>query len=211
MSCVAEGERSVNKLITHYSEWLHLKKAVAWILRLKGILLQLSKKRREVSTAVNRSLADNDNKMILQRMQIHKITLGSKPHTVEELMNAETEIVRFSQVHTFQQEIVALKKGHNIKRSSRLHKLDPILLDGILKVGGRLQHSVMTEEAKHPAILANDCHVATLILRHIHKEVGHYGRNYILAKLREHYWITGANSAARKVISTCVIYRKVKA
>lgn len=50
-----------------------------------------------------------------------------------------------------------------------------------------------------------------LILRHIHEQTGHGGRNYSLSKLRERYWITHANAAARKLLSSCVFCKRHRA
>lgn len=77
--------------------------------------------------------------------------------------------------------------------------------DGVLRVGGRLSRSSMPVEAKHPIILAKNSHIAALLLRHIHHEVGHGGRNHMLSKLREKYWIPGASTAIRRVLSKCII------
>ncbi|XP_065939453.1 uncharacterized protein [Magallana gigas] len=63
---------------------------------------------------------------------------------------------------------------------------------------------------KHPVILPKDHHVSTIILRQIHQELMHSGRNHMLAKLREKYWIIHAPSAIRKLISRCVICRRFK-
>ncbi len=60
----------------------------------------------------------------------------------------------------------------------------------------------MPEERKHPIILAKDQHIATLILRHIHQQLSHSGRN-MLSKLRKIYWIIKGNTAARKIIFSC--------
>lgn len=69
----------------------------------------------------------------------------------------------------------------------------------------------MPAEAKHPIILAKDFHISDILLRHIHREVGHGGRNHMLAKLREKYWITGASTAIRRALSKCVICRRQNA
>ncbi|XP_057209123.1 uncharacterized protein LOC130565962 [Triplophysa rosa] len=61
----------------------------------------------------------------------------------------------------------------------------------------------MPEERKHPIILDKDHHIATLILRHIHQQLSHSGRNHMLSKLRKRYWIIKGNAAARKIIFSC--------
>lgn len=73
--------------------------------------------------------------------------------------------------------------------------------NGILRVGGRLGQAEIPAESKHPVILSKDLHVSVLILCHTHHQLGHAGRNHLLSRLPQRYWIINANSAARKVIS----------
>ncbi|XP_024123270.2 uncharacterized protein LOC112143483 [Oryzias melastigma] len=67
----------------------------------------------------------------------------------------------------------------------------------------------LQKDAKHPVILPKDHHVSTLILRGIHQETGHSGRNYTLSRLREKFWIPQADSAIRKILSKCVTCKRV--
>lgn len=64
-----------------------------------------------------------------------------------------------------------------------------ILEDGVLRVGGRLGRAAMPDEAKHPVILAKNLHISDLIPHHMRKQTGHGGRNYMLSKLHQRYWI----------------------
>lgn len=96
-----------------------------------------------------------------------------------------------------------------MKKSSHIFKLSPVLDDGVLRVGGRLGKSAMPEEKKHPVILAKDLHVSDLLLRHIHQAVGHGGRNYMLSELRQRYWIPGASTAIRRILSKCIVCRRL--
>jgi len=74
-----------------------------------------------------------------------------------------------------------------------------------------LDHADIPEESKHPVILPRKSHVWTkLIIRYTHEQLGHAGRGHVLAKLRERYWITKANSAVRQLISSCVTCRRIK-
>ena len=97
----------------------------------------------------------------------------------------------------------------NIKRSSHIYKLNPVLQDGILRVGDRLNRAAMPEESKHPAILAKDLWVSELILQEVHKEGGHSGRNHVLSKLRLKYWIPNVSAAIRRVLSKCLVCRRL--
>ncbi len=78
-------------------------------------------------------------------------------------------------------------------------------------VGGRLSKAALPLESKHPIILSKDLHISTLLLRNIHQEVGHSGRNHMLSKLREKYWMTGVSTAIRRALSKCTICRRLNA
>ena len=76
-----------------------------------------------------------------------------------------------------------------VKKSSPICNLDP-LVDGLLRVGGQLQHAQLDEDHKHPVILPKDHRVTRLIMRHYHHIYGHSGRNYVLSMLRKKFWTT---------------------
>lgn len=90
-----------------------------------------------------------------------------------------------------------------------IHALCPKLEDGILRVSSQLSRSSMPAEAKHPIIRSKGLHSSTHLLRHVPLQVGHGERNYMLSKLREKYWITGASTAIRGVLSRCVACQRV--
>ena len=63
-------------------------------------------------------------------------------------------IIKYVQSGTFQDEILMLRGDvRAVKKSSSIVKLDPILVNGILRVGGLLHYSSISSEARHPAIL----------------------------------------------------------
>ncbi len=63
-------------------------------------------------------------------------------------------------------------------------------------------------ETKRPVILPKTHYVSKLILQHVHRNLGHAGRNHMLSTLQKRYWIINANSACRKVITECVVCRR---
>ena len=200
----SEDVHAVNKLLNHYSSWYRVKRAVAWFLKLKDLLLQRCRRKTEDSQTSHKCKQTIVNK----NKQSDKLT--KTVLTVEDLTTAEMEIIKFCQGETFQEEICLLKKGIGVKKTSHLRKLDPIIENGVLRVGGRLSAAAMPEHVKHPAIIPKDLHVTTLILQDIHEKIGHCGRLYMLSQVRQRYWIPSANSVVRKFLSKCVICRKVK-
>lgn len=154
--------------------------------------------RKKLEQTINQSESDPSKvkSLVQQRMLKYKKGCGKGALTVEDLSKAESELIRLCQNQNYAEEIKALQQGKgHVRKNSHLFKLDPYLQDGVLRVGGRLSSSAMPQEAKHPAILHRENWIATLILRHIHEETGHSGRNHILARLRQKFWIPKACSA----------------
>ena len=98
-----------------------------------------------------------------------------------------------------------------IGKISPIHRLDPFVDKGVLRVCGRLNNANIPQESKHRIILPRKGNVTTLIIRNANKRLGHAGCGHVLARLREKYWIVGANSAVRQLISSCVTCRRIKA
>lgn len=132
-------------------------------------------------------------------------TAGDRALTVDNLKDAELEIIRRCQKKKIQEEIGSLQRGEHVNRHSHIYKLDLIIQDGILRVGGRLSRSAVPEESKHPAILAKDSKVSKLILQEIHQILGHSGHNHILSKLSQKYWVPGASAITKRVLSKCLV------
>ncbi|XP_050703627.1 uncharacterized protein LOC126989094 [Eriocheir sinensis] len=184
-SCATQTHEPFNVLerLNCFSEWFRMKRAIAVCLRLQ----RMYKKN-----------ADGTHKGRSQEYI---------PLTVQELKEAETEIIRQAQAHAFHEEIKMLKGAGNhesspqtnrrettVKKTSKLYKLDPFIdEDGIVRVGGRIRMSTH-QVARHPAILPKDSHVTDLLICYYHKKVHHQGRGIPLNEIRTcRYWILGAH------------------
>ncbi|XP_031422633.2 uncharacterized protein LOC116220330 [Clupea harengus] len=169
-------ERPTDKLLNYFSDWLKLRVAVAWIMKVKDALRHLVQKRKDSK--------DDYMYQRANRINTRSVKISMKESiTVEDLKGAENAILTYVQRQSFPQEISMLQEGAScVRKGSSIYRLDPMLDGGILRVGGRLRRSAMPEERKHPAILAKDHHVSTLILRYIHAQTGHGGRNHMLSQ-----------------------------
>ncbi|KAG1653031.1 Pro-Pol polyprotein [Nymphon striatum] len=103
---------------------------------------------------------------------------------------------------TFKEEYISLSKGESIKKTSSLFKLDPIIQDNLICVGGRLRHSNLSHQSKHPVIVPKDPGLGKLIVFDVHAK-GHTGVEYVLSKIREKYWIIRARPLIKKVLREC--------
>lgn len=192
-----QKECPINKLLNYFSRWTDLRRAVAWILKLKEMLLLQMEQRKNTHP-------DSQGQGHKPQQKVKTDTLRL---SVSDLNAAEKAVYCFVQKQAYPEEVAALQRG-TLKRTSHLFKLDPQIVDGVLRVGGRLHRSALPEDTKHPVILPKSSHVSTLILRHIHQKVGHGGRNHMLSTLRRRYWIPHANTAARAVIRNCMVCKR---
>ena len=125
--------------------------------------------------------------------------------SVEEMRAAELEILKAIQRHHFPEEMRSVtRSGSTVKKSSCLRSLDPILVDGLLRVGGRLRLVQASFDSKHQIILPKNDHVSNLLIEHFHLISGHSGREYVLSLLRERFWVIKGSSAVRRILSKCV-------
>ncbi len=129
--------------------------------------------------------------------------------SVADLKEATKAVIQNVQRETFSVELKALEAGNKIKGSSSICKLHPILLDGLIRVGGRLNKAQIDFDTKHPVILPYDHHVTGILIRDCHEREGHVGREQVLCSLRERYWIVKGNAAVRKVLKKCITCRPV--
>ena len=153
---MASHQNALYPFIDHYSSWNRLKRGVAWLLRFKGYL---------------------SSKLHGEQSVNQRIVKGEL--SVEEILAAERAVLTAVQQETF--------KDHFTRSSSSrspLHKLCPVLVDGTLRVGGRLSNAHISEEAKRPIILPKEHHVTEIITRKYHEELAHAGRENVLASIR---------------------------
>ena len=198
------------KLLSYFSRWMDLKRAVAWLLKLKNILKKRSEEKKTNDGKKTKDLQSKNAALNVKLRVQRKETKKELPCglSVEDLDEAESAIVSFVQRQHFAEEISDLCNGKTLRKSSHLQRLDPVMVDGILRVGGRLSMSALPEQAKHPAILPKNSNIAELILHNVHEKVGHSGRNHMLSTLRRQFWIPHANALARRVIRKCMVCRK---
>ncbi|XP_058628316.1 uncharacterized protein LOC131538457 [Onychostoma macrolepis] len=124
-----EPKDATKQLMTYYSSWTKLKRAVAWFLKFKDLLKELKAKRKE-------SNSHGENRM----NQFKKAFKGTHL-TCEGLTEAEREIVKYCQKQSLKEDLTMLKEHQRVKKSSLLYKLNPVLQNGVIRVGGRMSRS----------------------------------------------------------------------
>ena len=169
----------IEQLAARYSSWPSFLRHVAWLLR----FFNNATKRRD----------DRDPDL-----------------TVEELQRAEDHVWKLVQRQTYASEINSLSgKLGRVLKTSKIRRLNPVMQDGLLRVGGRLGKSGVAAAAKHPLILPHASPVVRLMVRWTHEAKGHCGQNHLMAELRSKYWVVHGNAAARAAIRGCVTCRRL--
>ena len=131
--------------------------------------------------------------------------------TVTELDKSTEIIVRLTQGEPFSLRLDALPDCNDLNSIMpgseqllqnklcvrKLQALNPCKVNGILRVGGRLQNSPLNEYAKHPVLLPIHHQVTKLLILEIHAREGRLGCNHILNVIRERYWILKGRTAVK--------------
>nr|CAB3263159.1 uncharacterized protein LOC104265735 [Phallusia mammillata] len=185
--CLVASESATDRLIARYSSLNRLKRAVSWLLRFKS--------------------------MLMSRRFPAKYKVPTGQLTVVELKAAELEIVKYVQRRSFPDVIAAMSKakGEDVrlpKKKRALGKLNPILVNGVMRVGGRLERACVEFDVKHPMILPYDHRFTDLVIMQQHDEVGHSGMGHTWSSLRQRYWIIKGGVAVRRVLGKCVSCRR---
>ena len=117
----------------------------------------------------------------------------------------------------FEEELDSLRQcklqpsKRSATKSSPLSKLDPILDDHLLRVGGRLKRAQLNPDTKHPVVLPKKTHISNLIISHYHQISGHSGVEHTLSLVRQRYWIINGRARVRKVTTECFSCRRRQA
>ena len=200
---------SVLEHLEYLSSWHRAKRAVAVCLRLQ------EKFRSPNQQEAKRDPSDSRSSKYI-------------PVNVQELQNAESEIIKIVHRAAFPEDIISMNKlnvceqtsgektGTNDKRAMKktrpLYQLDLFLdANGILRVGGRIRRSSLSNGGKHPIILPRQRHVTELIICNHHRIVDHQGRGITHNEIRSAgYWVLGGSSAVSNHIAQCVKCRKLR-
>lgn len=121
--------------------------------------------------------------------------------TVPELRNSLEVILKVTQRKEFGDEIARVESGVTCRNIS---SLGPILVNGMLRVGGRLEHSQLPFGAKHQIILPDKSPITRLLIRALHEEHLHIGPTGLIHVVRRDYWLINAASTVRAITRSCV-------
>lgn len=185
-SAVQATQDPLDRFIKRFSSWYKLVKATAWMIRFKKYLQDKG------HTALKGNLSPR------------------------EMEAATISLIRYVQGKQYESVIAALSSlsdepGKRVLRKHKiatsLLKLNPGLIDDVLRVIGRLRNSTLKFETRCPIIIPMG-HFADLLIRYYHETSHHCGPSHTWTLLRQKYWLVGGITAVKRVLSPCVICKK---
>ena len=188
------------QLFAHYSSFEKLQVAVAWLLCFKCFLYSKLTSRRESNTSV--LCKDNLTKSEMQaaRKAIFKTTQVQAFADVLKMLPDQ----RSSEEPSIVVPMELLKKSTALKE---VQALSPFVVDGWLRVGGRLRNADLEFKSKYPLLLPYQHRVTDLMIQQCHEKEGHLGVNHVLAELNKEVWIIKGRAAVKRVLNDCVSCR----
>ena len=132
-----------------------------------------------------------------------------RPLSAAELTQAEHRLAKLSQARSFPKEVYALSHGHPILASSRLISLSPFIdKEHLIRVGGRLSNSSLTQSQTHPIITDSKDVLMSLLFTYMHVCLGHCGPSLLLVSVGWRFHVMGARRLSRAACSQCKVCRK---
>lgn len=124
---------------------------------------------------------------------------------ITEVDGATRSIIRESQRIHFCTLLRELSTSLRVS-SKPLARLAPFVDDvGIIRVGGRLRHSTLSYDCKHPILIAKRSHFSLLICRRWHRLTCHSGPRVMISLILRQYWIVAIRSVAHDVLRHCPV------
>ena len=144
-------------------------------------------------------------KRVILRLQKKAESLFKTPITTQELEEAKHYWVLVTQLNSFNKEYNLLGKGESLPNGHRLTRLTPFMdSQRLLRLGGRLQASLLPLNAKHPFILPKESPLTQLVISDAHQRTLHGGTQDTLSFIRNDFWIIGGRVPVSSVIWKCI-------
>lgn len=124
--------------------------------------------------------------------------------TVAELNQAKTLLVRLAQEDAYSVELKHLQKGETVSKQSPIRLMTPFVdHERVLRVGGRLNLSLLPYQAKHPALIPAAHPFTRLIAEYYHRKLLHGGGRLLLSTIREEFWPPRGRRLVQSVVRNC--------
>ena len=123
---------------------------------------------------------------------------------VKGLKGNTKDLIKRCQEEEFLMEIQKIKKAQRIESTSKLLSLTPVIdKDGLLRVGGRIGRVELPYENRHPIILPAKHELTRRIVFQFHEGLHHGGTDFILAHVRQYFWVLHGRETVKRATNSC--------
>lgn len=131
--------------------------------------------------------------------------------SADDVVEASSALCRQAQIESFEEDYIALQSNKVLPRNSSLLRLQPVYVDGVIRVGGRLNKAPILFEAKHQVILPPVHPISKLLIQDVHERHLHVGKEHTLALVRQQFWIPRGKSLTKMVLKDCLYCKRRRA
>ena len=172
-------------LVSRFSSWCHLQLTIAWLRRYNKSYL-----RSQVKTSLR--IFDRSPLKVKEVLRLVQIQVFTKA----------LELIKARNTYSLSKELS--KTGY----LNPLRKLDPVLVDGIIRVGGRIDKAPVCYDVRHPMILPGKHKVTALINKHYLHMEGYVGTSQVLTKIRQNFCALQGPAAVKRVVGECLLCKR---
>ncbi|XP_025267604.1 uncharacterized protein LOC105248410 [Camponotus floridanus] len=123
----------------------------------------------------------------------------------DELDSALLRWLRVVQGVHYPAELAAVRESRSMPHGSHLARLHPFIDDkGVLRVGGRLKHAILTFDERHPMIAPPTSWLTKLMVESCHRRTLHGGTQLTLGLLRLRFWVPQGRAVVKRILHRCV-------
>lgn len=191
VSCAALVADRVEEWFTRFSNFDRMLRVVTYMRRfVQACRQRVTLRRSGVSRPSVPLSPDPIGPAFLQKIELDNTARA---------LAAESQRVHFSKL------LRELAAGSRIS-SKPVARLAPFIdSDGVIRVGGRLRHSLLNYDCKHPILLSKRSHYALLLCRRWHLLTGHAGPRVLTAMIARQYWVISLRSVLHHVLINCTV------
>lgn len=125
--------------------------------------------------------------------------------TSAELLEARNCVFRSSQRFSMPEEHALLRAQKSLSKHHHLYSLTPFIdVDGLMKVGGRLEQFDLPDSAKHPVILSRHSHSVKLFVESVHRKMFHPPMSAAMAAISFTFHIPMLKPMLKSICKKCV-------
>ncbi|XP_011169353.1 uncharacterized protein LOC105202489 [Solenopsis invicta] len=193
------------EMSSHEDEHLELRKIHAHVVTMNDNI---------VKTLLNNHLNLNKACRILAyRLKFLRKKPRATTHFIshEEIKSALHLMCKIVQQTTFPEEYKALEGNQTVSTCSKILSLNPFRdKNGLIRVGGRLKHSPLNQDACHPILLPKNHELTRKIITQTHERNLHSGTQATIASVRQQFWPLSLQLVTRSLILKCIKCFKAK-